>query len=79
MVWEVIVMYGGGMDGDLDSELKVIASKCEGKSVGSGCCLFGNYTRDVQFEFQSEEKARSFEAEVEQRYPDVGIEVWKDE
>lgn len=45
MEYRIQVEYDGGLNGETDAAIKAVA----GDSLGSGCCLFEPYTRDMMF------------------------------
>lgn len=51
----VDVTYDGGLDWDLDEKIRELMKK---DNDSSGCMMFGKCTRDMQFAFRSEAKAK---------------------
>jgi hypothetical protein len=48
------VSYDGGLDVERDKKIREAVG---GKFRGSGCCLFGEATRDLEFTFPSKKAA----------------------
>ena len=46
------VEFDGGPDSELESKLTKLLGDCD----GSGCCMFGNMTRDMQFNYKYKSK-----------------------
>lgn len=63
----VYVEYSGGLDHEKDDKIEKVAKAFAGRSGGSGF-YFPTMTRDLQFTFKDEKKAKAFAASVQKTF-----------
>lgn len=63
----VCVEYVGGLDHEKDEKIEKVAKTFEGKNGGSGF-FFPNMTRDLEYAFKDEKKAKAFAARVRKAF-----------
>lgn len=63
----VTVEYVGGLDRQMDEKIDKAANNFEGKNGGSGF-FFPNMTRDLEYAFKDEKKAKAFAARVRKAF-----------
>ena len=63
MKYVLVVEYNGGLDPEKDKAIRKVVGV---SSNGSGCCLFGEATRDISFTFKNKEAASTAKAKLKE-------------
>lgn len=62
---DLVVEYDGGLSRETDAKIEKVLKGTGAKRGGSGCCLFGEGTRDLCFMYPSITKAKSAQKKVD--------------
>jgi hypothetical protein len=62
---DLVVEYDGGLNRETDDKIEKVLKGTGARRGGSGCCMFGEGTRDLCFSYPSVTKAKSAQKKLD--------------